>query len=108
MTWAKQRPLLKIIIVRIVALEVFELLFGNMETVCGVLTPLLPIRDLLSFFYKRFNADKCMALLFFWYDTLQISGYQRGAWPLNEAPGHFTMSVVAKCPPNQKCGHPLL
>ena len=58
--WAKQRPLLKIIIVRIVALEVFELLFGNMETVCGVLTPLLPIRDLLSFFYKRFNADKCM------------------------------------------------
>ena len=68
--WAKQRPLLKIIIVRIVALEVFELLFGNMETVCGVLTPLLPIRDLLLFFYKRFNADKCMApsiFLFFFF-----------------------------------------
>ena len=68
--WAKQRPLLKIIIVRIVALEVFELLFGNMETVCGVLTPLLPIRDLLSFFYKRLNADKCMAPSIFLFSFL--------------------------------------
>ena len=92
--WAKQRPLLKIIIVRIVALEVFELLFGNMETVCGVLTPLLPIRDLRLFFYKRFNADKCMALslfLFFflfwvghptnkWVPTRRLA-VKRGAWP---------------------------
>ena len=71
MTWPKQRTLLRVIsIIRNMALEVGELLFGNMETVCGVLTPLLPIRDLLSFFYKRFNADKCMApslFLFFFY-----------------------------------------
>ena len=71
MMWAKQRTLLKVIsIIRIMALEVFELLFGNMETVCGVLTPLLPIRDILLLFYKRFNADKCKApslFLFFFF-----------------------------------------
>ena len=66
MIWPKQRTLLRVIsIIRNMALEVGELLFGNMETVCGVLTPLLPIRDLRLFFYKRFNADKCMALSLF-------------------------------------------
>ena len=46
--------------------------------------------------YKRFDDYKCLAPSLFFNllrGTLQIRGCQRGAWPLNEAPGH----VDCKC-----------
>ena len=46
--------------------------------------------------------------LFFCLASLQKRWYRRSAWPPNEAHGQFTMSVVAKCPPNQKYGNPWL
>ena len=35
----------------------------------------------------------------------QKRGYQRGAWPPNEAPGNFIISVVTKRSPNVKRGY---
>merc|ERR1712079_743000 len=44
--------------------------------------------------------------LFSFFGTAQQKrGYQRGAWPPNEAPGHFTMSVVTKRSHNVKRGY---
>ena len=44
--------------------------------------------------------------LFSFFGTAQQKrGYQRGAWPPNEAPGNFTMSVVTKRSPNVKRGY---
>ena len=66
MIWPKQRTLPRFIcIISNMALEVGELFFCNMKTVCGVPTLLLRIRDLLSFFYKRFDDYKCMGISIF-------------------------------------------
>ena len=85
MIWPKQRTLPRFIcIISNMALEVGELFFCNMKTVCGVLTPLLLIRDLFSSFYKCFDDYKCLALPLFIFFCLRAPYKYVGT---NEAPG---------------------